>query len=191
VLDRRHPSRRNESLGGIDDVPKRKRVTDEEDPRLGPRQDQPQATCEPRGGLGTAFAAPGCRQARRLGCRPRSVVVERATFEAPEPDLVQLRYDDPRDVARRERKLQGLLRSPELAGNAEIDLLRGEDAPEPSRLLDPFRREALAGNGARGDRVLVGRRVRMADEEERLQLSALPQRSTERYQSTRCIPTAS
>lgn len=135
--------------------------------------------------LHPALTPTGALGVRRLGPRPRPVVVERAALEGAEADLVELGHHDTIGVATVEDERERLLRAHEPRRDTEVDLLAGKRLPQGARLLDPLSGEPLA-RGNRADTVGdVRRGVSVADEQQALQNNTL------RYSSTCSIPTVS
>ncbi len=158
---------------------------DHENVVLGPFEQHPErpcdALCDCDAGLPPAWA-------ERVGLvrpGPGPVVGERAALERTEADLVELRQDEPLDVALGERQVEGLLRAPEPRRDAEADRLAGERLAQRESLIDPELGEALTGRDRADPVVGVRAGVRMPREQQ------APQKSTLRYASVCRMPTVS
>ena len=81
MLDRRQQGSRNKPASGIDDVPKRKSVTDVKHTDFVPTEDQPKAAREASRGFGAILSATWCRLCGRVRCGPGSILVQRAAGE--------------------------------------------------------------------------------------------------------------
>jgi hypothetical protein len=110
-------------------------VPDREEVRLRPRQKLPVAGDEAACGVDAALAPTGAVLGRSMASGPADVFLEGSAFEAAEADVVQLRQDEPRDIAARKGEVGGLLGARELRHDAEVDRIAADQNPEGGRLL--------------------------------------------------------
>jgi len=183
--NRGDPRRRERPVGRIEHVAHRKRVGDREDVLLGPFQQRPERGRDALRDYDAGLSAAGAERARLVRPGPGPVVVERAALERAEADLVELRQDEPLDVAFAERQVEGLLRAPEPRRDAEVDRLAGERLAQRECLFDPELGKALTRRDRADPIVGVRAGVRMPREQQ------TPQKSTLRYASVCRMPTVS
>ena len=130
------PGGREEPVRRVEHVPDGERVRDREDRLLRPGEQHVERGREPLGDRDAALAAARAERVGLVRPGPGAVVGERAPFERPEPDLVELRQDEPRDVAAAEREPERLLRPRETGRDAQPDRLVCERLAQRERLLD-------------------------------------------------------
>ena len=183
--NRRDPRRGERPIGRVEHVAHRKRVGDREDVLLGPFEQRSERARDALRDCDAGLAAAGAERVGVVRPGPGPVVVERAALERAEADLVELRQDEPLDVAPGERQVEGLLRAPEPRRDAEVDRLAGERLAQRECLFDPELGKALTRRDRADPIVGVRAGVRMPREQQ------TPQKSTLRYASVCRMPTVS